>query len=195
MPPPEPNAITHLLGEVSNGNQAAHAQLLELVYGTLRAMARQHLAKGSSGQTLQATALVHEAWMRMGAGTDQGWESRAHFFATAARAMRDIIVDQARRKRRLKRGGGHERIELTTSLIASPSRPEIDVLELNEALTKFEESYARPARIAMLRIFAGASIDEIVRMLDVSRRTVGREWSFARSWLARELGLVGGPTD
>ncbi|MCB9881243.1 MAG: sigma-70 family RNA polymerase sigma factor [Planctomycetes bacterium] len=181
--------VTRLLNEVSSGNRAAYEQLLEAVYETLRAMARQRLVKVEPGQTLQATALVHEAWMRMGPGKDQGWRSRKHFFATAARAMRDILVEQARSKERLKRGGGMERIEFSSDVLKVDGEEPIDVLALDEALTRLEASYVRPARIVMLRTFAGATTEEIAAMLQVSERTVDRERLFAETWLRRELGL------
>lgn len=188
-PEPSPQAVTRLLNEVQGGSQAAYEQLLELVYETLRTMARQRLRKAQPGQTLQATALVHEAWMRMGDGTDQGWQSRQHFFATAARAMRDIVVEQARRRKRAKHGGDQERVEFSTDLLSANGSKAVDVIALDDALTSLEASYERPARIVMLRTFAGATIEEIAEMLEISKRTVDREWLFARTWLRRELDL------
>lgn len=188
-PEPSPQAVTRLLNEVQGGSQAAYEQLLELVYETLRTMARQRLRKAQPGQTLQATALVHEAWMRMGDGTDQGWQSRQHFFATAARAMRDIVVEQARRRKRAKHGGDQERVEFSTDLLSANGSKAVDVIALDDALTSLEASYERPARIVMLRTFAGATIEEIAEMLEISKRTVDREWLFARTVLRRELDL------
>lgn len=156
-------------------------------YGELHRIAKQMLASERAGHTLQPTALVNEAWLRL---KDQSeWNDRYHFVATAARSMRRILVDHARSKNRIKRGEGWDRVELDTKLIAGDlDSSELDMLALDEALTQLEGLNERQARIVELRFFAGLEVEEVAQTLGVSSPTVARDWRFARAWLARALG-------
>lgn len=184
-PPPEPPPITVVLDQLARGESGAGERLIALAYDELKSLARRKLARLQPGQTLQATALVHEAWLKLG-GDATTWNSRAHFFGAAARAMRNVLVDQARRKGRQKRDGGQQPAELRTDL-AVDDGPTLEMLALDEALTALEQSHPRPAQVVMYRYFAGVELDDVARMLDVSARTVRREWLFARTWLRRAL--------
>jgi RNA polymerase sigma factor (TIGR02999 family) len=173
------------------------ADLLPVVYAELRRLAGALAGRLPPGQTLQPTALVHEAYLRLVGDQDPGWKGRRHFFGAAARAMRDILVEQARRKGAHKHGGGAHRVELTEGLaIIEP--PAEDLLAVDEAIGKLQAEKPHLAEIAMLRYFAGLSADETAAVLGVSASTVAREWRFARAWLARQLGdapLRGGNAD
>jgi RNA polymerase sigma factor (TIGR02999 family) len=163
------------------------AELLPLVYGELRRLAAALSGRLPPGQTLTATALVHEAYLRLVGTQDPGWEGRRHFFGAAARAMRDILVEQARRKAAPKHGGGARRVELTEGLaIIEP--PAEDVLAVDEAIQQLQAEKPHLAEIAMLRYFAGLSAGETAAVLGVSASTLAREWRFARAWLVRRLG-------
>lgn len=180
--------ITEVLGAVGRGEAPAD-ELLPLVYAELRRLAAARLARFGTGQTLQPTALVHEAYLGLVANGDPGWKGRGHFFGAAARAMHDIVVDRARRRAARKRGGGagHEDVDAIT--VAAPDgQPVEDVLALSEALARLAVEHPRRHEVAMLRTFAGLSEEEIAELHGVSTRTVEREWRFARAWLARELG-------
>ncbi len=168
-----------------DGRQAA-ADLLPLVYDELRRLARSRLAHEGAPQTLQATALVHEAWMRLVGDEDPGWKGRGHFFGAAARAMRHVLVDRARARGRDKRGGGLQRVSLDASLMVG-SEPDLDVLALDEALAKLEAHDARKSEVVMLRHFAGLELEEIAATIGVSLATVKTDWAYARAWLHREL--------
>lgn len=144
------------------------------------------MAKTPPGNTLQATALVHEAYMRLVGSGDPGWKGRGHFFGAAAQAMRDILVEQARRKARLKRGGDRKRVNVDPDELAAEPQPEA-ILAIDEALGRLEQEDARSAEIVLLRFFAGLTEGEIAAGLGLSERTVRREWRYARSWLQREL--------
>lgn len=163
--------------------------LLPAVYDELRRLAGTHLAQLAPGQTLQATALVHEAWIRMAGPGDPGWECRAHFYGAASRAMRDILVEQARRKSRLKRGGAWTRSASVEIAAPEPGAEPADLLALDEALTRLEAFHPLGAQIVSLRFFAGLTVDEVARSLGLSVRRVERTWRFARSWLQREVAL------
>ena len=189
---PEPGSeITRLLVDLERGSPGKSEALLALVYDELRAMARAHLARERPGRTLQATDLVHEAWLRVAGANAQPWSGRAHFFGAAAQAMRRILVEQARRRARLKRGGGGERLDLAEVELAPELQgpgPEVDVLAVEEALQRLEREDARKARIVELRYFAGLTVEETAQALGVSVGTVEREWRFLRAWLQEELG-------
>ena len=180
--------VTQVLGAVRSGEQGAAAQLMELVYEELRRLARQQMANVPPGDTLQPTALVHEAYMRLlGRETPTGWESRAHFFNAAARAMRDIIVEQARKHAQLKRGGDRKRVALEGDRLISPEMRSEDLLALDEALRELEESDPTSAHIAMLRYFAGLTVEDTARAMEMSPATLKRRWRYAMSWLDRRI--------
>jgi RNA polymerase sigma factor (TIGR02999 family) len=184
--------ITRLLSAAGQGDPHAAAQLLPLVYGELRRLAAQRLAQERPGQTLQATALVHEAYLRLvGQGEDGPWNGRGHFFAAAAEAMRRILVEAARRKQQAKRGGGLARRELDDERIAAPE-PREDLLALDEALNKLAAENRQAADLVQLRYFAGLTLPEAAQALGVSPRTAGRLWAYARAWLRREVEGTGG---
>src|SRR5215471_18049272 len=165
----------------------AAADLMPTVYAELRRLAESLTRQLRPGQTLQATALVHEAYLRLVGDRDPGWNGRRHFFGAAARAMRDILVEQARRKGARKHGGGGRRVELTEGLaIIEP--PADDLLAVDEAIRELQAEKPHLAEIAMLRYFAGLSVDETAAVLEISASTLAREWRFARAWLARRLG-------
>jgi RNA polymerase sigma factor (TIGR02999 family) len=186
----KPSEVTRLLAEAGQGSRLASEELLPLVYDELKALAARRLGRDAPGQTLQATALVHEAYIRLiGDGTPT-WENRAHFFGAAALAMRRILVERARRVHAAKRGGGRHRIPLTDLDVASVDNS-VDFVALDAALQRMEREDERSARIVMLRFFAGLSVEETAEALGLSASTVKREWSCARAWLYDEL--AGGP--
>jgi RNA polymerase sigma factor (TIGR02999 family) len=181
--------VTHILSAIEQGDAHAAEQLLPLVYDELRLLATQKLAQEKPGQTLQATALVHEAYVRLVSDPEgHDWDSRGHFFAAAAEAMRRILVENARRKGRHKRGGGLVRHDLAD--IEHVAVPEIqeDLLALDEALTKLASVDPQATQLVQLRYFAGLSIPDAAKALGVSPRTAERLWAFARAWLIREVG-------
>lgn len=175
--------VTHILSAIEQGDPHAAEQLLPLVYDELRQLAAHKLAQEKPGQTLEATALVHEAYLRLvdveGA---QHWDSRGHFFAAAAEAMRRILIDQARRKQRPKHGGGLQRISLDQALSLEKDRDD-DLLALNEALRQLERAEPDKAELVKLHYFAGLSLEEAGKVLDISHRTAKRYWAYARAWL------------
>ena len=178
--------VTHILAAVERGEPHAAEELLPLVYKELRKLAAQRLAKEKSGQTLQPTALVHEAYLRLVGGQEQDWDSRGHFFAAAAESMRRILVEAARRKRAHRRGGTKLRRDLLEGdLVAAPISDEL--LDLDEALSDFAAIDSQAAELVKLRIFAGATVDEAAQFLRVSPRTAKRTWAYARAWLGRRL--------
>jgi RNA polymerase sigma factor (TIGR02999 family) len=179
--------VTRILSAIEQGDSHASAQLLPLVYEELRKLAAQRLAQESPGQTLQATALVHEAYLRLvDADKVQRWDSRGHFFAAAAEAMRRILVEQARRKRRIRHGGEKNRIDLKEACSLAEPQSE-DLLALDEALTRLAVLNSTRAEVVKLRFFAGLNMPEIANALGVSLPTVERYWAFARTWLYTEL--------
>lgn len=182
--------VTRILSRIEQGDPSAAEQLLPLVYDELRRLAAAKLSQEKPGQTLQATALVHEAYIRLVGAYDARWDSRGHFFSAAAEAIRRILVDNARRKRAQKRGGGRNRIELTTAHLAIRQSVD-DVLILDDALQKLSQSHASVSELVRLRLFAGLSNDEAASILGVSPRTTRRNWAFARAWFVRELEEVG----
>jgi RNA polymerase sigma factor (TIGR02999 family) len=185
MDTPDAEEITHILQAMEAGDEAAADRLLPVVYDELRARARYYLRSGRSGDTLQPTALVHEAYLRL-AGQPAGWEGRTHFYAVAAMAMRQILIDHARYRRREKRGGDAARVTLSDA-VAQVASPDVDVLALGEALERLAQLNERQARIVELRYFAGLTVDEVAEVLDVSKRTVEADWTFAKAWLKAEL--------
>ncbi len=161
---------------------------MPLVYDELRKLAAQRLAQEKPGQTLQATALVHEAYLRLvGAGESNEWTSRGHFFAAAAEAMRRILVNRARDKGRLKRGGGRQRVDLDNICDAATASDD-DLLDLNDALERLAAAHPECAELVKLRFFAGMTLDEAAAALGLARRTADRQWAFARAWLFDALG-------
>ena len=176
--------VTRLLHEIEQGDVSAGERLLPLLYEELRQLARAKLSKENPGQTLQATALVHEAYLRLVGSSEQPteWDGRGHFFASAARAMQRILVENARRKNRLKAGGGRQRVEMED---AEPSieGPSVDVLALGEALEKLEELDMRKATLVRLRYFAGMTLSEAASSLGVSDSTADNDWAYANAWL------------
>jgi RNA polymerase sigma factor (TIGR02999 family) len=185
------NDVTNILSAIEQGDSQAAAHLLPLVYDELRKLAAQKLAQEKPGQTLQATSLVHEAYLRLvDQKVVQRWDSRGHFFAAAAEAMRRILVESARRKRTEKHGGQLARHELDEVDIAAPS-PSEDILALDEALAKLEAEDPVKAQLIKLRYFSGLSEDDAAKVLGVSRTTVQRQWRYAKAWLLEELRGAG----
>jgi RNA polymerase sigma factor (TIGR02999 family) len=185
--------VTRLLSAIDQGDPRAAEQLLPLVYGELRRLAASKLAREAPGQTLQATALVHEAYLRLlDGGQPQDWNGRGHFFAAAAEAMRRILVERARHKQSRKVGGGRRRQELPDIELAVAG-PRLDLLALHEALTKLEQQDRRRAELVKLRFFTGLTIAEAAQALGVSESTADNDWAYARSWLRLEIeGRAGG---
>jgi RNA polymerase sigma factor (TIGR02999 family) len=179
--------VTRILSAIEKGDPHAAAQLLPLVYDELRTLAAQRLAQEKPGQTLQATALVHEAYLRLvDLEITQQWNSRGHFFAAAAEAMRRILVERARHRRSLKAGGNRHRQELT-DLAAPDAAPAVDLLALNEALAKLESQDQRKAELVKLRFFAGLTVEQAAQVLGISTSTADNDWSYARCWLRLEI--------
>ena len=179
--------VTQILNAIEQGDPSAAEQLLPLVYEELRKLAAAKMSQEAPGQTLQATALVHEAYIRLvDAEKAQHWKSQGHFFGAAAEAMRRILVENARRKQAVKRGGGLAREIVSESKIAAP-QSSVDLLELNEGLDRLAEIDPQAAQLVKLRCFVGLTLSEASDVLDVSARTADRIWSYARSWLLKEL--------
>lgn len=178
--------VTQILGAVERGEPAAAHELLTLVYGELRRLAAHKMANENPGLTLQPTALVHEAWLRLTSGTDRKWNDRTHFFAAAAEAMRRILVDNARRKRAVRHGGGQQRVELP-ELASAVIEDDDRVLAVNEALEKFAGLDPQKAELVKLRYFVGMTIEQAAEALGLPERTAKRHWAFARAWLHEEI--------
>jgi len=183
--------VTRILNAIEQGDTRATEELLPFVYEELRLLAAQKMSQEPPGQTLQATALVHEAYLRLVEAEDQSWNSRGHFFRAAAEAMRRILVDNARRKKSLRAGGEHHRISTDESslwaLNLSDESSSEDLLALDEALEKLSKTDPRNAELVKLRYFAGLSLDQVAKIEGVSRRTATRWWTYARAWLHREI--------
>ena len=182
------NDVTRILKTIGNGDPSAASQLLPLVYDELRKLAAQRLSQEKPGQTLQATALVHDAYIRLIDGAeDQHWNSRGHFFGAAAEAMRRILVEQARRKKGVKHGGDVQHVSLN---VIEPAEKELsaDLLALDESLVRLEAHDALAASLVKLRYFAGLSMPEAAESLGIPLRTAERNWTYARTWLHRDLG-------
>jgi RNA polymerase sigma factor (TIGR02999 family) len=182
--------VTRILNAIEQGNAKAADELLPLVYEELRLLAAQKLSHEPPGQTLQATALVHEAYIRLVEGADQNWNSRGHFFKAAAEAMRRILVESARRKGRLKRGGNQDRVSLDDIDLSIGGLPE-DVVALDEALARLAEQKPVMVEVIELRYFAGLTLEHIAGILGVSERTVSSYWTYAKAWLYREITREG----
>lgn len=177
---------TRILKAIDDGDANAASELLPLLYAELRALAQQLMKKTPPGNTLQPTALVHEAYIRLVGSSDAGWNSRGHFYAAAAQAMRQILVDQTRRKQAARHGGGKKRIDLDADQIAV-ALPSADVVALDDALNRLEATDPRKSRIVLLRYFAGLTNEETAAALGCSLRTIEREWKFIRAFLYTEL--------
>lgn len=178
--------VTRILEAICDGDSDAVERLLPLVYDELRRLAAAKLAHEAPGQTLQATALVHEVYLRLVGGVEPRWETRGHFFTAAAEAMRRILIDRARSRKRQKRGGGAKRLALDELDLASPP-PDDELLALDEALSKLAVEEPVKAELVKLRFFAGLSVEQAAAALGISRATADRYWSFARAWLFHEL--------
>jgi RNA polymerase sigma factor (TIGR02999 family) len=183
--------VTRILAQVEAGEGQATEELLRLVYDELRKLAAARLVREAPGQTLSATALVHEAYLRLvGPGT-QTWQSRGHFFGAAAEAMRRLLIEQARRKQRLRHGGGRQRVDLDSGLlVAGNERDELnglDLIALDEALERFAAEEPEGASVVKLRYFSGLTIEQTATVMGISERTVNRHWTYARAWLYRQL--------
>jgi RNA polymerase sigma factor (TIGR02999 family) len=179
--------VTRVLDRVQAGDPRAAEELLPLVYAELRSLAGQKMANEPSGHTLQPTALVHEAWLRLAGGGQQQWDNRGHFFAAAAEAMRRILIEAARRKHSQQRGGNWRREELQESSLVL-ERPIAEMLDVNSALEKLALEDPATADLVKLRYFVGMTLPEAAEALGISPRTADRVWAFARSWLRGEIG-------
>ncbi|PQO30891.1 RNA polymerase subunit sigma [Bremerella cremea] len=178
--------VTRILSQIETGDRAASEDLLPLVYDELRKLAAAKLAQERPGQTLQATALVHEAYVRLTNDPSPSWDNKGHFFAAAAEAMRRILVEQARRKSRLKHGGNLHRVEMPE--VAAPEGDSSErILAVDLALTRLDAEDPQAAEIVKLHYFAGLSLEEVGKVLGMSRATAYRQWTYARSWLKSEV--------
>src|SRR4030095_13174711 len=189
-PSVSPHRGSQLLQHRSHGDDSALAELTPLVYEELRRLAHHYMGGQRTDHTLQTTALVNEAYLRLADQTNPNWQSRAHFFAVAARAMRQILVSYARSTRAQKRGGGGARIELNEAEIISPEQSK-EIVDLHEALERLGTLDSRKAQVVELKFFGGLNYDEIAEVLKIARITVRRDWEFARLWLYTELHNVG----
>ena len=190
MSKPESSDITRILEDIGAGRQDAADNLLPLVYQQLRAIAQQRMADERPGHTLQATALVHEAYARLVGNQEITWDSRGHFFVAAAEAMRRILIEHARSRARETRGGSkRQRLTLAIGDVADLTRAEKtdEIIALDEALRRLQAQRPRVAQVVQLRFYAGLSVNETARVVAVSPRTVELDWAFARAWLYREL--------
>jgi RNA polymerase sigma factor (TIGR02999 family) len=183
-PPIIMSDVTRILNSIEQGDPRAADKLLPLIYAELRRLAAQKMAREQPGHTLQATALVHEAWLRLGDGV---FANRAHFFAAASEAMRRILVERARRKHREKRGGGAEHVDVDDLEIAAPLGNEEESLAVDEALDRLAARDARKAEVVKLRYFVGCSFEETAEVLGISVPTAKRDWAYARAWLHQEI--------
>lgn len=181
--------VTELLGRASAGNAAAANELMPLIYGRLKELARRQLAREGDSPSLATTALVHDAYLSLFGSSDVPWRDRGHFFAYAARAMRSILIDRARRKAADKRGSGAVHLELKPDDVAQLDEC-IDLLALDQALDRLEQSYPRLAQVVELRFFAGLSVEDVASALDVDPRTIERDWRKARAFIYDLMGMA-----
>jgi RNA polymerase sigma factor (TIGR02999 family) len=180
--------VTRILTAIERGDVRAVDELFPLVYQELRQLAAARLRKESPRQTLQATAIVHEAYLRLVGSENQNWTGRGHFFAAAAEAMRRILIDNARRKKSLKHGGGHQQIDLDEAVAAGDDKTSFDdLIALDEALEKLSEKDKVSADLIKLRFFAGLTMEQAANVLGIPRRTADRNWAYARAWLYKEI--------
>jgi RNA polymerase sigma factor (TIGR02999 family) len=180
--------VTQILNAIEQGDPRATEELLPLIYEELRLLAAQKMSQEPPGQTLQATALVHEAYLRLVKIEAQNWDSRGHFFAAAAEAMRRILVDKARRKKSKQAGGEHKKIDMNDAFLAI-EEPKDDILAVNEALDKLAKEDAKLAEVIKLRYFGGLTLDQIAAIMGIGRRTADRYWALGRAWLYQEIHL------
>jgi RNA polymerase sigma factor (TIGR02999 family) len=180
------NEVTRILDAIQSGDAKAAEELLPVVYGELRKLAARKMASEAPGHTLQATALVHEAWLRLAGSNQPSWENRAHFFGAAAEAMRRILVDHARRKQSLKRGAGAERLELDETALVLSAPPD-ELLAVHEALDKLAIEDQSAAELVKLRYFVGMTMEEAASAMGLGKRTAESLWTYARVWLHREI--------
>lgn len=180
--------VTRILQSMESGDAKAAEELLPLVYGELRKLAASKMARETPNQTLQPTALVHEAWLRLTGKDDVKWNGRAHFFGAAAEAMRRILIDNARRKQALRHGGDKQRVEIEDVEIAAPAKEE-ELLAINDALDELAKTDAPKAELVKLRYFVGLTIEESADILGVSVPTARRWWSYARAWLYQKIKM------
>ncbi len=178
--------ITRVLNAMGKGEGATGEDLLPLVYEELRRLAAARMAQEQAGQTLQATALVHEAWLRLIRDGDRTWQNRAHFFAAASEAMRRILIENARRKARFKHGGGQVRVDVQNLELAETT-PDDKMLLINEALERLEAENPERARVVVLKFFGGLTNLEVAESLGIGERTVDRQWAYAKAWLFRKI--------
>ena len=178
--------VTRILTAIEQGHAKSTEKLLPVVYNELRRLAANKMANEPAGHTLQPTALVHEAWLKLVAPPAQSWQSRAHFFGAAAEAMRRILIARARRKQTRRRGAGAEHLDADEIEIASPA-PDDQLLALNEALDRFAALEPRQAELVKLRYFVGLKIEEAAEVLGISKATAKRWWAYARAWLFNEI--------
>ncbi len=178
--------LTLALQEIGRSNARASEEILPLVYDDLRRHAGVQMARESAGQTLQPTALVHEAWLRVVGGDNQRWQNRAHFFGAAAEAMRRILIENARRKARLKRGGGQQRVDIDNVELADTT-PEEKVLLIDDAVEKLREQDPERAKVVVLKFFGGFTNEEVAASMGVTVRTIERHWAFAKAWLFQSI--------
>jgi RNA polymerase sigma factor (TIGR02999 family) len=178
--------ITLMLQAVARGERQASADLLPLVYQELRQLAAARMTRETAGQTLQPTALVHEAWLRLAGDGNRNWENRAHFFGAAAEAMRRILIENARRKSRLKHGGGQARVDIAELELADFT-PDDKILLIDEALERLKTEDTETARVVVLKFFGGLTNEEIVAITGTSDRTVRRQWNYAKAWLFKNI--------
>jgi RNA polymerase sigma factor (TIGR02999 family) len=190
MTQPAPRDVTQLLTAWSNGDRAALDQLMPLVYDELSRLARHYMKRERPGHTLQTTALVNEAYLRLADQKNTRWQNRAHFFGIAAQLMRRILVDHARGRDHIKRGGGAQRVPLDEAAVLAPEKA-AEVVALDDALRKLAENDPRKCQVVEMRYFGGLTVDEIAEVLKVSPVTVMRDWSMAKAWLHREMSNEG----
>lgn len=181
------NDVTLVLQAVGRGEKEAAENLLPLVYHELRRLAAARMAREAGGQTLQPTALVHEAWLRVVEAGARTWENRAHFFGAASEAMRRILIEQARRKARLKHGGGQQRVNLEAIESLADTTPDEKLLLIDEALKRLETEFPERARVVICKYFGGLTHKEVAESLGISERSVDRHWMCAKNWLFRKL--------
>jgi RNA polymerase sigma factor (TIGR02999 family) len=178
--------VTRILNAIEQGDEKAADELLPLVYEELRRLATQKMSHEPPGQTLQATALVHEAYIRLVGSEELNWNNRGHFFAAAAEAMRRILIDNARRKQRLKRGGGQRKVDIDDALL-SIEEPSINLIALDEALVKLSKDDPIKAKLVELRFFAGLTMEQAAGVLGIAHSTADEHWAYARAWLRLEI--------